>query len=253
MARRSRIWPWVLAGMLVVGLAVGGAGAIQVYSFVHGFLNGSRTCLPDDFPGYPGGVLADQVFAWPETTCHLLVETNDDVSTVTAFYRSKLSTGDWTTPSEEESARVNFQRARHNGPFGMVAISVGQPRSELPPSVRNPHTEITIDVFDTTCLHPQFPAYPGTTFAGQNDVVNGSAPRVCHVVFESGDGAATITAFYERELSAGQYTAAGWQVTSSSPGEVNFRLVQGRRTFLHGTVYIATSGDHTNITIDSLG
>jgi hypothetical protein len=236
--RRSRLWVWVLTGCsTVVVLTVAGVG-YGIYSFVQGVKNGSNTCLPSDFPRYPGSVYARFSFdlngAYPGNTCHAVFESNDDVATVTGFYQSKLNTGAWQVTSLGTQAdKVNFQPAKSAAPFGTVQVAVG-----------NTHTEITIDLFTSTCLPLNFPMYSGAKFGGQNTEVGGGS-SACHVVFVSNDSVAAIAAFYKRQLNTGN-----WQVTSSAAGQVGFRLKNGKMTVRSGTVGVAVGGDRTEIKVD---
>jgi hypothetical protein len=238
--RRSSALVWVLAGcvtVLVLGVVGVGYGA---YSFVHGFLSGSRTCLPSDFPTYPGAVPGAWTFdlngTYPGNTCHAVYESNDDVETVSAFYEGKLNSGNWrVTTSGIPAGQINFQVAREAQPFGTVNVAVGKTR-----------TEITIDLFTSTCLPLGFPMYPGAGFGGQSSQVNGT--RECHIVFESNDRVATVTTFYHSNLNSGN-----WQVTSSAGGEIHFRLKNGKTTIASGKVNIAVSRERTEVTIVVLG
>jgi hypothetical protein len=237
--RRSSALAWVLAGcatVLVLGLVGVGYGA---YSFVHGFLSGSQTCLPSNFPRYPGAVPEAWSFdlngTYPGNTCHMAFQSNDDVEAVTAFYESKLNSGDWrVTRSGIPAGQINFQPAREAQPFGTVNVTVGKTR-----------TEIAIDLFTSTCLPLGFPMYPGAGFGGQSSQVNGA--RECHIVFESNDSVATVTRFYQSNLNSGN-----WQVTSSASSEIHFRLTNGKRTIASGTMNFAVNRERTEVTIDVL-
>jgi hypothetical protein len=238
--RRSSAWAWVLAGcatMLV--LATVGVG-YWAHSLVDGFRSGSRTCLPSDFPRYPGAVQREWTFelngTYPGNTCHTVFESSDDVETVTAFYDSKLNSGNSrVTTSGKPAGQISFQLAKEAWPFGTVNVAVGKTR-----------TEITIDLFTSTCLPLGFPMYPGAGFGGQSTQVNGA--RTCHVVLESNDYVATVTAFYQRNLNSG-----AWQITWSAASEIHFRLTNGKRTIASGTLNIAVSRERTEVTIDVLG
>jgi hypothetical protein len=232
---------WVLAGCsTVVVLTAVGAG-YGIYSFVQGVKHGSNTCLPSDFPRYPGATYARFTFdlngAYPGNTCQAVFESNDDVATVTAFYQSKLNTGAWqVTLISNQADSVTFQPAKSAAPFGTVQVAV-----------RNTHTEITIDLFTSTCLPLNFPMYTGAKFGGQNEGTDGTSTRNgCHVVFVTNDSVAAVTAFYRRELNSGN-----WQVTSSAAGQVGFRLRNGKATIASGTVAIAVSGERTEIKVDA--
>jgi hypothetical protein len=230
---------WVLAGCsTVVVLTAVGVG-YGIYSFVQSVKNGSNTCLPSDFPRYPGAAYARFTYelngAYPGNTCHAVFESNDDVAPVTAFYQSRLNTGAWqVTPIGNQVDRVTFQPAKSDTPFGTVQVAV-----------MNTHTEITIDLFDRTCLPLNFPMYPGAKFGGQNLEVS-AATSACHVVFVTKDSVAAVTAFYRRELNTGD-----WQVTSSAAGQLGWRLTSGKRTSASGTVTIAVSGDRSVIKVDA--
>jgi hypothetical protein len=228
---------WVLAGCsTVLVLTAVGYG---IYSFVQGVKHGATTCLPSDFPKYPGAVYAGFAYelngAYPGNTCHVVLDSNDDVATVTAFYQIKLNTGVWqVTSTGFQADRVTFQPAKSAVPFGTVQVAV-----------RNTRTEITIGLFDRTCLPLNFPMYPGAKFGGQNREV-GTARNACHVVFTSNDSVGPVTAFYERELNTGN-----WQVTSKAAGQVAWRLRNGKRTDAAGTVTIAVGSERTEIKVDS--
>jgi hypothetical protein len=228
----------LLAGCsTVVLLTVVGVG-YGIYSYVQGVTHGSNTCLPSDFPKYPRSVYAGFTFdlngTYPGNTCHVTLQSNDDVATVTAFYLSKLNTGDWQVTSSGDQARqVTFQHAKSDAPFGTVQVAVG-----------NTHTDVTIDLFTSTCLPFGFPRYTGAKFGGQSAEVG--TTRACHVVLLSNDGVAAVTAFYKRALSSGN-----WQITSSTAGQVAFRLRNGKSTIASGTVTIAVSGERTEIKVDT--
>ena len=166
---------WVAGCSIVLVLTVVGIGYV-VHSLANGFRYGSFTCLPSDFPRYPGATFAGQLYqiggTHPGNTCHIVFESNDDVETVTAFYQSKLNSGDWVTSSGNPAGQVSFQVAKNAQPFGTVNVAVS-----------TMHTEITIDLFTSTCLPRNFPMYPGAKFGGQNYDVNAYAK--CHIVFES--------------------------------------------------------------------
>ncbi len=222
----------------MVVLTAAGVG-YGIYSFVQGVKNGSNTCLPSDFPRYPGAKYASFTFdlngTYPGNTCHSVFESNDDVVTITAFYRSKLNTGAWqVAPIIDHSDTVTFQPAKSDSPFGTVQVALG-----------NAHTEITIDLFTSTCLPLNFPRYPGAKFGGQN-AGQSDVGYSCHIVFVSSDSVSAVTAFYKRELNTGN-----WHVTSSAAGLVGFSLKKGKSTLATGTVAIALSGDSTEVMVDA--
>jgi hypothetical protein len=224
----------------VVVLTAGVVG-FRIYAFVQGFTHGTATCLPTDFPRYPGAIYASQIYelngAYPGNTCNVVLDSNDDVATVTAFYQSTLNAGAWqVTSTGEQADKVTFQRANSDAPFGTVQVAVG-----------NTRTEITIDLFDSTCLPLNFPKYPGAKFGGQNEGVGAANTRSgCHVVYVSNDRVSTVTAFYGSALNTGR-----WQVTSRTAGQVGWRLTNGKRTDASGKVTVVVSGERTEITVDA--
>ena len=237
---RTRPWIWWLAGGCALLLVIGVVGAgYGIYSIAHSISSTNFACLPSDFPRYPGAKYASFTFdlngTYPGNTCHSVFESNDDVVAVTAFYRSKLNTGDWqVAPILDHSDTVTFQPAKSDAPFGTVQVAFG-----------NAHTEITIDLFTSTCLPLNFPRYPGAKFGGQNAGQSGVG-YACHIVFVSNDSVAAVTAFYKRELNTGN-----WHVTSSGSGVVGFSLKNGKSTRASGTVAIALNGDLAEVTVDA--
>src|SRR5438477_2338005 len=142
--RRSRMWLRVLAGCSTVFVLSAVGGGYWIYSYVQSLKSGAVTCLPSDFPKYPGAVYGGETYdmnnTYPGSTCQLVLESNDDVATVMAFYQSKLSIGAWqVTSSGSQEDRVNFQPAKSDAPFGTVQFAV-----------RNTRTQITIDTFTST-------------------------------------------------------------------------------------------------------
>ena len=113
----GRVW-WVAGGCaLVLVLAVVG-GAIGIASLVNSFQHGGLTCLPSDFPGYPGATVVNENSSFgtgaapgDSKTCRMTLDSNDSVATVTAFYNQKLNSGDWKVVSfNDSSGQIQFQR-----------------------------------------------------------------------------------------------------------------------------------------------
>src|SRR6202162_5402623 len=102
-ARRSRVWIWWVAGgcALLLVLAVVG-GAIGITSLVNSFQHGGLTCLPSDFPKYPGTTVVNEqtfygggVAPGDSKSCRMTLDSSDNVATVTAYFRDNLNGGDW--------------------------------------------------------------------------------------------------------------------------------------------------------------
>ncbi len=128
---RSRPWIWWLAGgcalLLVIVLVGAGFGA---YSLVHSFQGGGFACLPSDFPSYPGASVVGEttyvgtaVAPGDSKSCHMVLRSNDDVVTVTAFYNENLNTGDWHVTAFISSAgQIQFHRVSRPATFGVVQL-----------------------------------------------------------------------------------------------------------------------------------
>lgn len=241
---------WVLGGCLVTLILVGAGAGYGIYSFIQGVAHGSTTCLPSDFPRYPGSRYADEDFGlnnvYPGFTCHIVFDSDDQIDTVSAFYSTKLNTGSWqVTLNGKPPGRITFQRANNGTPFGTVQIANGTTTTAA--------TAITIDTYTSTCLPVGFPHYPGSRFGGQSFATGGAAVASrCHVVFLSKDRVAAVTTFYKSKLNTGN-----WQVRSSAGGQIEWVLLDGwttrygRRVSAHGTVTVALDDDRTDITVDS--
>jgi hypothetical protein len=142
--RRSRAWVWWLAGgcalLLVIGLV---GGAVGVYSLANSFQRGAFSCLPKDFPAYPGvSVTSEQTYVGSNVApgdsrrCQMTLQSNDDVATVTAFYAEKLDSGDWkVTAFIREGGQIQFHRVSRQATFGLLDL-LG----------RGEHTEIRIQL-----------------------------------------------------------------------------------------------------------
>jgi hypothetical protein len=129
--RRSRAWIWWVAGgcALVLVLAIVG-GAVGIASLVNSFQHGGFTCLPSDFPKYPGATLASErtfvgtgVAPGDSKSCRMTLDSNDNVATVTAFYRDKLDSGDWKVVAYNDSTgQIQFHRVSRPLTVGTVEL-----------------------------------------------------------------------------------------------------------------------------------
>lgn len=232
----------MLAGCAVVLLLAGAGAGYAIYSIVQGIKSGSASCLPSDFPKYPGSTYADESFGlndgYPGFSCRVVLESNDDINAVTGFYLSKLSSGSWqVTLSGNPPGTIDFQPAKNATPFGTVQVATA-----------STHTEITIETFSSTCLLQGFPHYPGAKFGGQNYVATGDDHgRRCHITYLSKDSVRAVTSFYKAKLNTGNF-----RVWSISGDQIEFRLLRGGyKPIAGGTVTIASFDDRTQITIAS--
>lgn len=122
---------WWLAGgcalLLVIGVAGGAYGLI---SLVHSFQRGGLTCLPADFPRYPGATTTrDYTFFGPNVApgdsheCDELLASNNDVATVTDFYAGRLNSGDWKVTTDNRSnGQIRFARISRPQTVGVIDL-----------------------------------------------------------------------------------------------------------------------------------
>jgi hypothetical protein len=139
-ARRSRGWIWWLVGgcgvLLVLGVIGGGFG---IYSLVNRFQSGGFSCLPSDFPSYPGASVVSEntkVGAGFSTgdngRCTMVLNSNDSAATVTTYYEQQLGSGDWTIVSSDTASGVlSFQRKSRPQTVGTVTLLGRGQHSEI--------------------------------------------------------------------------------------------------------------------------
>jgi len=143
-AARSFKWVWWLAGgcalLVVIALIAGGLG---LSALVTSFERGGFSCLPSDFPNYPGAAVSSEntyvgtgVPAGDTKRCTMVLESNDDVNTVTSWYSSNLNSGDWSATSDTASGTVRFEKRSRPSTSGTIEL-LG----------RGQHTEIRITFY----------------------------------------------------------------------------------------------------------
>ena len=129
--RRSRAWVWWVAGGCVLLLVIGiGAGVWGLTSAFRSFQKGGFTCMPSDFPHYPGAtVTRDYTFVGTNVApgnsreCRETLNSNDDVSTVTDFYASHLNSGDWkVTAKDTANGEIKFRRISKPQNVGVIDL-----------------------------------------------------------------------------------------------------------------------------------
>jgi hypothetical protein len=128
---RTRPWIWWLAGgcalLLVIGLVGAGFG---IYSVAHSISSATFACLPSDFPSYPGArvttattYVGTAVAPGDSKSCRMVLESTDDVATVTAFYDDRLRTGDWTVIADLPTyGQIQFHRVSRPQAFGLAQL-----------------------------------------------------------------------------------------------------------------------------------
>ncbi len=139
--RRSFAWVWWLAGgCAVLAVVAVVAAVLGLSSLVSTFQRGGFSCLPSGFPAYPGTTVASEntfvgtgLPAGATKECNLILESNDDVATVTAWYRSQLNSGDWAVVTEDAGGTIFFKSSSKAATTGKVEL-LG----------RGQHTEIRI-------------------------------------------------------------------------------------------------------------
>jgi len=129
--RSSRAWIWWVAGGCVVLLVIAGIGVgFGVYSLVNRFQQGAFSCLPPDFPNYPGASVVNEnarvgneFSPGDNSRCNMVLNSNDSIATVTSFYQTQLNSGDWTiVSSDSANGVIAFQRKSRPQTVGTVTL-----------------------------------------------------------------------------------------------------------------------------------
>jgi hypothetical protein len=138
--RRSRNGIWWLVGGCAVVLVIGAVGlGFGVYSLVNKFQQGGFTCLPSDFPGYPGASMVSEntrvgtgISPGDSTRCTMVIDSNDDVASVTTFYAAHLNEGDWAVvASDTANGVISFHRKSRPQTVGAVTLLGRGQHSEI--------------------------------------------------------------------------------------------------------------------------
>lgn len=128
-ARRSRAWIWWLGGGCAVLLVlVVGGGIWGLSSLVNAVQHGSFTCMPSDFPRYPGATVTRDykyfgsgVAPGDSSECQESLTSSDDVATVTSYYTNQLASGDWqVTGSDTNTGQIRFARKSKSQQVGII-------------------------------------------------------------------------------------------------------------------------------------
>ena len=146
-ARRISPWWWVAGGcvaLLVLTIAAGVVVAIVGWHALVGrFTTGGFSCLPADFPTYPGATFAGQTYdlnanTTPGNFCEMKYSTNDPSDTVLDVYASRLNSGNWevvpTTPVTP--GEIDFQNKKNSRKHGSIVVDGS-----------GGHTGITVDYY----------------------------------------------------------------------------------------------------------
>src|SRR5689334_7942434 len=86
---------------------------------------GVTSCLPGDFPRYPGAAISSIVISDSFGNCTVQFQTRDSGTAVTIFFETNLDQGDWVRVVEG-AGRIRFSRQSNPNVSGYVQI-VGLP------------------------------------------------------------------------------------------------------------------------------
>jgi hypothetical protein len=136
--RRSNSWIWWVAGGCALLLLVAVAGVlVGGVTLVRTFQGGGFSCLPSDFPSYPGATVASEhtytgpaVAPGDSKSCLMSVDTNDNMPKVESFYAEKLSSGDWKVIAHT-LGEIRFQRVSRPASVGLVQLQVLGRQTEI--------------------------------------------------------------------------------------------------------------------------
>lgn len=125
--RASRRWLWWLAGGCVVLLVLGVVGVVAGGKvLVDRFQHGAFTCLPSDFPHYPGATVSSEstYTGTNGSECRMTLDSNDSVSSVGPYYQTWLDQGDWSVRSVDyKTGTISFQRRSRAQTSGTVKLT----------------------------------------------------------------------------------------------------------------------------------
>jgi hypothetical protein len=85
---------------------------------------GAGSCVPADFPTYPGASVSSEIATTGDTPdCFMVLRTTDSQLTAVQFYRSRLDTGDWrVTAVSSSTGTVTFERTSTSQTAGSVSF-----------------------------------------------------------------------------------------------------------------------------------
>ena len=93
--------------------------------FLSVFHVGVTSCLPDDFPKYPGATVSSIVISDSFGNCTVQFRTRDSSTAVTTFFETNLDQGDWVRVTDA-AGRIEFSRQSDPNVSGYVQV-IGLP------------------------------------------------------------------------------------------------------------------------------
>jgi hypothetical protein len=117
--------------LLVLGVAGGVYGLV---SLAQRFQQGGLSCLPPDFPRYPGSLVSSEQTSVGARghECRMTFESNDAVTAVRPYFESHLTAGGWTIVSEDAaSGTVTFSRDSPPKVHGTLKVLPSSDRTHI--------------------------------------------------------------------------------------------------------------------------
>lgn len=97
--------------------------------FLDMFHVGFTSCLPADFPSYPGARVSSIVISDSSGDCTVQFQTRDAGDDVKAFFLANLDEGDWSvTGVEDRTDQIFFERVSDPDVGGYVQVIAFIPR-----------------------------------------------------------------------------------------------------------------------------
>jgi hypothetical protein len=97
--------------------------------FLDMFHVGLTSCLPADFPSYPGARVSSLVISDSSGDCAVQFQTRDAGDAVKAFFLANLEQDDWTiTGVEDRTDQIFFERVSDANTTGYVQVIAFIPR-----------------------------------------------------------------------------------------------------------------------------
>jgi hypothetical protein len=114
----------ILAAVVAVLTLVWAGMVVYAGARIAGIFHvGLTSCLPDDFPTYPGAAIASIVISDTFGNCTIQFQTRDPAEEVKTFFETSLDEGDWVvTGVEEQAGQIRFSRYSDPDVRGYVQV-----------------------------------------------------------------------------------------------------------------------------------